>query len=113
MSKVGATDKGRKIIAVVVALFEVGPDNEVHAAVKDFLLDEHEAVNLVGCKEVMSLDLAKVGFQNIRWINRDTVHRLSGRHIRQVYKSLEEIPENESTTTVDVRVIRFADKKED
>ena len=111
--KVGATDKGRLIIAVVVALFEVGPDNEVHAAVKDFVVNEHEGLNVVGCKEVMSVDMARAGFQEIRWIEgRETVHRLSGKHIREVYDSTEEIPDDIYDTSTSVRVIRFREKED-
>lgn len=109
------TDKGRKVLAVVVALFEIGPDDQVHAACKDFVHYEHEAMNLTGCLEVMSMDLARHGLRDIRWVKgRTTVHLLRGRHIRQVYESLDEIPEGGSgDTTVDLRVIRFKEKEED
>ena len=109
------TDKGRKVLAVVVALFEIGPHDQVHAACKDFIHYEHETMNLTGCREVMSMDLARHGLREIRWIEERTlVHRINGKHLQEVYKSLEEIPEGGSgETTIDRRVIRFKEKEED
>lgn len=108
------TSKGRKIIVVIVALYEFGPDDEVHAAAREFILDEHEGVNLVGCLETMSVEMAGLGMTEIRWLDRIMVRRVHGQRLRQVYKSLDQIPHGgEAETTTSIRVIRFNEKEED